>query len=125
MGYRSEVAISIYGDVENMVNFEAAYNAAYEELDSEAKASIDDFMTYDDNGFNANCTAFKFHLDSVKWYELYNDVAFLVGLLSIAEDCEVNSEFVRIGEDYDDIETEYSGENVAFNLGVARSIVGI
>lgn len=41
-----------------------------------------------------------------KWYSVYPDVAFWTELLAEAAEMELNTEFMRIGEEPDDIEVE-------------------
>lgn len=75
-----------------------------------------------------------FEEDSVKWYDDYDEVkAFNEAVtkylelvhndLGVEDDAPSFSyEFVRIGDSDDDVETEYSGEDCAWLLGVHRSI---
>jgi hypothetical protein len=72
--------------------------------------------------------------ESVKWYESYDEVVAFdeaVGkyLELVHNDLNVEAdapsfayEFVRIGEDDDDVETKYEGEDCEWLLGVHRSI---
>lgn len=75
-----------------------------------------------------------FEEGDTKWYSDYDEVkAFneavekYLGLMNM----DVNEgddppmffyEFVRIGENYEDIETEYQGDNCEYLLGVSRSV---
>lgn len=75
-----------------------------------------------------------FEEENTKWYSDYDEVkAFneavekYLGLMNM----DANEgddppmffyEFVRIGENYDDIETEYYGDNCEYILGVSRSV---
>lgn len=75
-----------------------------------------------------------FEEGNTKWYGDYEEVkAFNVavenylGLMYMsAEDGddppEFSYEFVRIGEDYEDIETAYEGDSCEYMLGVSRSV---
>lgn len=72
--------------------------------------------------------------EHVKWYESYDEVkAFDAAAekylelvnndLGVEADAPSFSyEFVRIGEDDDDVETEYEGFNCEYLIGVSRSI---
>jgi hypothetical protein len=63
-----------------------------------------------------------FELQDVKWYEGYEDVkAFDAMLVNITE-LGYCSEFVRVGEETDDIEHRYEGEGVKYLLNVQRTI---
>lgn len=63
--------------------------------------------------------------DWVKWYESYPEVqAWNILLADISDNCEDTGlayEFVRVGEETDDIETQFGGD-VEFYLGVSRAI---
>jgi hypothetical protein len=74
-----------------------------------------------------------FEEDSVKWYDDYDDVkAFNEAVrkyLALMEEVGTNDdfpvfsyEFVRLGENYEDIVTEYEGVDCECLLGVSRSI---
>lgn len=63
-----------------------------------------------------------FEMQDVKWYEGYEDVkAFDLMLIEVAE-LGYCSEFVRVGEETDDIEHRYNGEGVQYILNVQRTI---
>ena len=75
-----------------------------------------------------------FEEGATKWYSDYDEVkAFneavenYLGLMHMgAEDGndppKFSYEFVRIGEEYDDIETDFQGDHCEYMLGVSRSI---
>ena len=125
MGYRSEVAIKVYGEEENMVGFKKAYDEALAKLPEVEQGFIDELMKDDDNNGFAD-GIFTFHAEYIKWYvdSDYVGVNFFMSLLELVDDLGVNSEFVRIGEEYDDIETDYRGD-CEYMLGVTRMIDGI
>jgi len=124
MGYRSEVVIIVYGDEENMVAFKKTYDEAYAKLPELEQGWINDCIKADDrNGFDDG--RFTFVAEDVKWYEGYVHVDFFIELLEQVDDLGVNSEFIRIGEDNGDVETEYQGGDCEYYLGVTRMIDGI
>lgn len=124
MGYRSEVAIKVYGDDEGMAKFKKSYDEAFDALPPEEQEYVLLLMREEEaNGFTDN--VFTFYATYIKWYEDCPQVQFFTGLLDHIEDFGINAEFVRIGEDYDDIETQQYGENIDYFLGVTRSIDGI
>lgn len=124
MGYRSEVAIKVYGDAENMASFNNAYAEAYSALSEEDQTYVNELMGEDvRNGWHDGI--FTFHADYIKWYEGYGHIDFFTGLLEQVDDLGVNSEFIRIGEDHDDVVTEYQGDGGEYYLGVIRSIDGV
>jgi hypothetical protein len=66
----------------------------------------------------------KFTMDDVKWYPSYADVqAFETMLEEFGDDIPgYCTEFVRIGEESDDIEQRQTGNNNEYYLQVRRSI---
>jgi hypothetical protein len=52
-----------------------------------------------------------FKCEDVKWYESYPDVAVFTQMLPLIEELEYCYEFVRVGEESDDIEHESSADN--------------
>ena len=60
--------------------------------------------------------------DDWKWYDDYEDVQYWHKLLEEAEQLGLNYEFVRIGEERDDVVVEHGGDCEYF-LDVSRSIV--
>jgi hypothetical protein len=60
--------------------------------------------------------------DDVKWYDDFEDVKGWTRLLANAEEQGLNYEFVRVGEESDDIESEYGGESVEHFLYPTTSI---
>ena len=122
MGYRSEVAIAIYGPEDAMVPLIAA-----QRLSAQSALVVDkDYIErreYTKNG--QRWVMISTYYDWVKWYESYPDVQAWRNLLSdIADSCDdtgIAYEFVRIGEETGDVETDYVGD-VEYYLGVSRSI---
>ena len=65
--------------------------------------------------------ALKFACTDVKWYPSYTDVDLHRKFMDSVRDCGYETEFVRVGENYDDIETYYS-DNAVYHLSVRRTI---
>jgi hypothetical protein len=104
LGYRSEVKSLIYGTKEQMAKFN---NDNKELLD----ALADDFGT--EISYEKNADHEIIYLDSAycKWYESYADVIRWNNLLTLAQDADLATEFVRIGEDSEgDIESDFTGD---------------
>lgn len=126
MGYRSDVAIAIYGPEGAMVPLIAA-----ERLKPDGVFKIDgEYIRSYPFEVQRGVERIKYHMlhaefTGVKWYEGYPDVQAWKKLLSdIADDPDATGlayEFVRIGEDTDDVETGYAGD-VEFYLNVSRAI---
>jgi hypothetical protein len=66
----------------------------------------------------------KFDIPDVKWYPSYKYVQMFEAMLSAFSDdipgyC---TEFVRVGEERDDVEERHTGEDIQYYLNVRRSI---
>ena len=126
MGYRSDVAIKIYGDDANkMVEFETEYVKRFLQLPELEQKWMNDIFndTPEANGFTDD--GFSFYVEQIKWYDDEVIVNFYDGLIDKAEELGLCAEFVRVGEDYNDTEANYIGDEVEYKLHVCRSITGI
>ena len=122
MGYRSNVAAMFY--VNKVEHFPLIKLWLQENF---PMGTFHDYIRWFDRGM-------VFEDDSVKWYEDYDDVkAFnasvykYFGLMHMsAEDGDDPPkfcyEFIRVGENYDDVETEHCGDHCEFLLNVTRTI---
>ena len=65
-----------------------------------------------------------FEMQDVKWYEGYDDVQAFDAMLIEVTELGYCSEFIRIGEEINDIESRYEGEGegVKYLLNVQRTI---
>jgi hypothetical protein len=63
-----------------------------------------------------------FEMQDVKWYEGYEDVKAFDAMLIEVTELGYCSEFVRVGEETDDIEHRYEGDGVKYLLNVQRTI---
>jgi len=119
MGYRSDVTVLIYPDngEQNAERYDmlkvlmnTTFKKIYEEFD-EAFEWLD------------NHRVLKFAVESVKWYDSYPDVRDFQSMLEDISDMEgLNYEFMRVGEDYDDIEQNQRGDDLQYHISVSRSI---
>jgi hypothetical protein len=121
MGYRSDVAAAFYvKDVKHfpMLKLWLTANFPMEQLG--------ECVRWFDRGM-------MFEEECVKWYDDYEDVkafdAAVEKYLELVNAARVNDdaptflyEFVRLGENYEDIVTEYEGFDCECILGVTRSI---
>jgi hypothetical protein len=123
MGYRSEVAIMMYGTDEEMAVVKAVYDRLYSALDAETKETVDYLMGDDDNGFSEE--GFRFHAENIKWYDGDAHIEFFKEFFNEGDYSGASCEFIRIGEANDDIETEYTGDDNEYRLGITRLIDGI
>ena len=117
MGYRSDVAVVIYGDSRDAEKYallktlmNTTFKEAYTEFDGNAEWHDDKHVL-------------EFAMEDVKWYDGYGDVKLFMAMLEDIVDLEgFNYEFIRIGEDANDIDEQYGGENCEHTLSVSRSI---
>ena len=117
MGYRSDVAVVIYGDGLSQEKYDllktlmnTTFKEAYTEFESSAK-------------WHGHKRALEFKMEDVKWYDSYPDVRSFMNMLDKVGELEgFNYEFVRVGEETDDIEQTQRGEDLRYALSVTRSI---
>ena len=123
MGYRSDLVVLIYPDTVNKIDTQALYDQLKMLMAttfSEVVKSFEAEMYWGDARH-----VLKFILENTKWYPSYSDVAAFEAMLrefdgTIAGYC---TEFVRIGDNYEDIEVRSSGEHCEYYLSVNRDIV--
>jgi hypothetical protein len=108
MGYRSDVQALIYplsGD-QNLLEYnklKLLMNTTFKDV---FEAWSDDYFSWDDKH-----RVLKFSANSIKWYDSYPDVAKFIKFLADVRDLEYEYEFMRIGEDTDDIESDGTGDS--------------
>jgi hypothetical protein len=128
MGYRSDVVVLIYPDVDLKAQEQEKYDQLKVLMATTFKdtidgtAGVDGFMGYM-TWMDDECVL-KFQLDDVKWYPSYADVQVFERMLR-AFDSDIEgycTEFVRIGEESDDTEEHHTGDNNQYYLQVRRSI---
>lgn len=131
MGYRSDVTAAIYpaepGDPLNHCTYKEYETEKYNALRLLMGTKFAQIMEMEDwfgkhAQWDAENHRLVFEMEAVKWYEGYEDVqAFEAMLIEVAE-LGYCSEFVRVGEETDDIEQRYNGEGVRYVLNVQRTI---
>lgn len=123
MGYRSNVMALIYPEAQSKLGEKAAYEQLKVLMGTTFKDVSDEFgdpyMVWLDREY-----VLRFDIPDVKWYPSYPDVQMFSQMLSAFEGdipgyC---TEFVRVGEDSNDIETEFTGEDCQHYLSVRTSI---
>jgi hypothetical protein len=115
MGYRSEVKSLVYGEPAAMAKF-MADNA---EL---VDAVREDFGSSLDTYHKSKQTLLYLDMPYVKWYDDDAGVIRWGNLLSLANEAELMTEFVRIGEEAGDIEQEYSQTECEYYLETVSTI---
>jgi hypothetical protein len=126
MGYRSDVMVLIYPDVDKQEDEGAKYEQLKLLMGTTFKDVTDafgeDMRWYDDEH------VLKFAIENVKWYPSFSDVQSFEAMLHALKGYDDDgikgycTEFVRIGEDSDDLEETHTGENNQYYLRVRRSI---
>lgn len=124
MGYRSDVAIAIYGPEDAMVPFLAVQRMTTTSPLVTEHERVDTYgFGMMVNGENVRHCMVKTQMESVKWYESYPDVQAWENLMAEAgENPALAVEFIRIGEDTEDTESRYYGDNCQYFLSVYRAI---
>jgi hypothetical protein len=129
MGYRSDVAITAYGDKEKLVELKTYYDAevanfsamALDNLQYLVDASVNDSIR---NIWDDETGEFFFYASHVKWYDGYPVVDLFNGVFDKATELGLAAERVRIGEEVEDILEEYEegDDGCDYRLNVERSI---
>jgi hypothetical protein len=130
MGYRSNLMVLIYPDVDKVEAESPKYDQLKVLMGTTFKHMSDadgfgEYMTWLDSDH-----VLKFQLDDVKWYPSYPDVQMfekMLGTFKGSGDDEEDitgycTEFVRIGEESDDVEEVHTGHNNHYYLSVRREI---
>ncbi len=122
MGYYSEVGLCLN---------KAAHAAMLKKLakqNKETKKEVKELLTYADK-YIAHAKTEKesvlYHWEWVKWYSSYTEVKFIEEFLQTLgddEEVELLYRFVRIGEDYDDIEFLGGYYDNPFEMDLGRSV---
>lgn len=118
MGYRSSVTAIIYsiklGDHDEAYNrLKLLMNTAFKDVYNYWQ---DPHFTWHDKRH-----ILKFSVDDVKWYDSYPEVERFMAFLNEVQELGYEWEFVRIGENYVDIDTDSSGDSQSF-LSVVREV---
>ena len=115
MGYRSDVAICIYGPKDKMTALVAAARI-------QGCMPVNAFGGLHMFDYSNNKHMIHAYYEDVKWYDGYKDVdTWHEFLEQAAEFDDLSTEFVRIGEDDADIEIEQQGD-CQWYLGTNRSV---
>lgn len=123
MGYRSDLVVLIYPDVEHADDMQSKYD--------QLKVLMGTTFKHVGDGWLGECMKWldadhvlKFDMEDVKWYPSYPDVQRFEAMLSTF-DGEISgycTEFVRIGEESGDVEERRTGENNQYYLNVRQSV---
>lgn len=138
MSYRSDVAIRIYGDADSqdlMAEFGELYSDTFDALSQDIQNEIlalecesnnitlnkDVFFTSEEYGYE-----FLFIGESINWGDyrttVKSGVDFFNHMIVSAVLLNLNVEYIRMGEEYSDIDQYQTGPDCEYRLAVKRSI---
>lgn len=122
MGYYSQVAFAIRGKKEDVIPVLMTLRL---EGSAATKAALDELSASEHEGW----LTLSFYEESVKWYDGYDDVDALKAIYEKFKDEENADErrlfdgaFVRIGEDDNDIESDYWGDEPYGLISLSRTV---
>lgn len=120
MGYRSDVMALIYPGESTE---HSSRTDLYERLKTLMNTAFKGVM--DEWGGEAQWSdlklVLKFSINDVKWYPGYSSVELFTNFMNDVQDLGYETEFVRIGEETEDVEQRFSADAV-YHLQVVRSI---
>ena len=126
MGYFSDVAIAIYGDEDQMTAFIAATRLKDNVSKVFSECEIYPYQQCFNRGKSTKPYIMLFaQFDDVKWYDGNEDVDRWMKFVGLAQQDWIefiNTEFVRVGEDNDDVERQQTGNDLAGHLSVRREV---
>ena len=111
MGYLSQVQAIVYGKNDALLEYIAVEKLRPDSIFRHLEGLLT-HKVLDDMG------VLELLAEDVKWYSYYHDVITWYRFMGESESYGLNFEFVRVGEDDEDIETENGGEDVGFYLNV-------
>lgn len=117
MGYRSQVRCLIYGSEENLQAHIIGQVILYSALAiSEFKENLTRYVIKGADDTEVHVLDLKG--DSWKWYESYPDVKAWTEFMRSSPDMGLEYEFIRVGEEVGDVETETSSDP-AYYIGIS------
>lgn len=109
MGYRSDVRV-----MTNLEGFETMQEIAFEIQEREGIEDVFPMQGQDPDEFfdcyDAQEDYLCFGFDWVKWYDSYKDVSLFMEILEVANERGIDWQFIRIGEEFGDIDN-FSSDN--------------
>jgi hypothetical protein len=125
MGYRSDVKIVVIASSKEAMD---DLLAVYAMLPKVQKAGGFDELGWERYELGEG-RVLTYEADDVKWYELYDDVDAIMGLCDLVDTFNQErsedvyaARFVRIGEQYNDIEVENYGDHYEYEMEYALPV---
>jgi hypothetical protein len=116
MGYRSDVRSIIRGSTELVTAL--LVRARLE--GNKALESFDSYITKEETEAD---TEIYLEIDDIKWYDADSDVRDWEKLLQIAEDMQLEWEFIRSGEDNDDVDHRIGENKDSYEFWISKTIM--
>ena len=118
MGYRSDVKALIYpvSSEHSLIEYDKLkllMNTTFKDV---FEAWGKDYFTWDDTH-----RILMFYADSIKWYDSFPEVDMFPKFLADVRELEYEYEFIRIGEEDDDVESDSTGDAQGY-MYVSRTI---
>lgn len=118
MGYRSDVKALIYpvSSEHSLIEYDKLKLLMNTTFKNVLDSWGDESFTWDDKH-----RILMFNADSIKWYESFPEVASFPKFLEDVHELEYEYEFIRLGEEDDDVESDSTGDAQGY-MYVSRSI---
>jgi hypothetical protein len=118
MGYRSDVAAVIYADDSDTVEVERQEHARekYAVLKVLMNTRFKEQNDFDGYTWNDRRMRLEFRVDNIKWYEGYPEIDGFMKMLDSLEDMGYVYEYLRVGEEPDDIDRKGNGRNSVLDV---------
>ena len=118
MGYRSDVKALIYpvSSEHSLIEYDKLKLLMNTTFKNVLDSWGDESFTWDDKH-----RILMFNADSIKWYESFPEVASFPKFLEDVHELEYEYEFIRLGEEDDDVEADSTGDAQGY-MYVSRSI---
>jgi len=118
MGYRSDVKALIYpaNSDKNLLEYDKLkllFNTTFQDVFT---AWGEDYFSWDDKH-----RVLMFDANSVKWYDSYQEIQTFVKFLADVHELGYEYEFMRIGEEDEDVESDRTGDSEGY-MYVSRTI---
>lgn len=122
MGYRSDVHVLFYDTKERMDAFivRCKMEGHYQKFSTGSGLDLEEKWI---KVYKTTFRAWEFRNDYLKWYDSFGEVQAMQQMMHVADDMQIAWEFVRIGEDQEDIDMKRGEQdNYECLLGVKREI---
>lgn len=122
MGYRSDVHVVFYDTKDRMDAFivRCKMEGHYQKFNTGSGLDLEEKWI---KLYKTTFRAWEFRNDYLKWYEDFAEVKAMNAIMHVADDMDIAWEFVRIGEDHEDVEVKRGNQDVyECLLGIKREI---